>query len=129
MANNHIKIGNGIGRITHHLSTPLFNLNLNDVFYVLHITKNLLSIHRFTKDTVTFFEFHPSFFLLKDRAIEKEVLLKGPSENGLYKIPASSSSANKSQLSKAFMGECHFVPQWHSCMGHPSVKVINKVLR
>lgn len=58
----------------------------------------------------------------------RKVLLKGPNEKELFKIPASS-YCNKSHCSKAFMGEYHFAPQWHSSMGHPSFKVINKVLK
>lgn len=74
-----------------------------------------------------FFNFTLTFFFLNDRTREK-VLLKDPSGNGLYKIHASS-SFNMSHGSKAFVGERHSSLQWHFCMVHPSVKVINKVLR
>lgn len=79
---NQIKIGNGSGLpIKHvgtaHLSTPNFNFHLLDVLHVPNICKNLISVQKFTQYTNTFFEFHPSHFLLKDRATGK-LLLHGP---------------------------------------------------
>jgi hypothetical protein len=100
-----IKIGNGTGlSIQHtrttHLSTPNFNFHLLDVLHVPNICKNLISIQKFTQDTNTFFEFHPSHFLLKDRAMEK-LLLHDPSNHVLYLI---FSAFNKSHAPSALVG-------------------------
>ena len=67
-----IPIGNGIGLNVKHigstkLSTPSSSFLLHNVLHVPHITKNLISIHKFTSDTNTFIEFHPFYFLVKDR--------------------------------------------------------------
>jgi hypothetical protein len=123
-----IKIGNGKGLSIHHigqtrLSSPPFQFDLFNVLHVPKISKNLLSGHRFTKDTDTFFEFHPSYFLLKDRR-SKKVLLRGPNSHGLYQFPFS---ANKSPPS-ALVGERVSFPQWHSRLGHPAFKVVRRVL-
>ena len=66
-----IRIGNGIGLNVKHigskkLSTPSSSFILQDVLHVPHITKNLISVHKFTSDTNTFIEFHPSYFFVKD---------------------------------------------------------------
>jgi hypothetical protein len=57
-----IHIGNGKGLSIHHIGNtrllpPSLNCDLLDVLYVPLITKNLISVHKFTKDTNTFFEF------------------------------------------------------------------------
>ena len=68
---NQIRIGNGIGLNVKHigstkLSTPSSSFLLHNVLHVPHITKNLISIHKFTYDTNTFIKFHLSYFLVKD---------------------------------------------------------------
>jgi hypothetical protein len=123
-----IKIGNGSGlSIKHvgtaHLSTPHFNFHLLDVLHVPNICKNLISVQKFARDTNTFFEFHPSHFLLKDRATGK-LLLHSPSNHGLYPI----FSSNNSHPPSAFVGERVSASQWHSRLGHPGLKVVCRVL-
>jgi hypothetical protein len=43
-------------------------LALRNVLHVPHITKNLISIHKLTKDNVVFVQFHPNSFVIKDLA-------------------------------------------------------------
>jgi hypothetical protein len=87
------------------------------------ITKNLLSVHKFAKDTNTFFEFHPHSFFLKDCRSGK-VLLRGPNNHGLYQFPPTS---NKSCPS-ALVDEHISIPQWHFRLGHPAFKLVRQVL-
>jgi hypothetical protein len=124
-----IKIGHGIGfSVQHvgtaHLSTPNFNFVLLDVLHVPNICKNLISVQKFTQDTNTFFELHPSHFLLKDRATGK-LLLHRPSNHGFYPI---SYSVNKSHAPSALVGERASTSQWHSRLGHPALKIVCRVL-
>lgn len=56
---------------------------LRKVLHVLQITKNLISISKFTKDNDVFIEFHPSFCLIKD-LYTKILLLQAKLTNGLY---------------------------------------------
>ena len=86
-----ICIGNGLGlTVKHigstHLSTPTSSFLLHDVLHVPHITKNLISIQKFTTDTNTSIEFHPTHFFVKDCTTGK-VLLHGLSNDGLYLFP------------------------------------------
>ena len=104
---NQIRIGNGLGLSVKHigstkLSTPTSSFILQDVLHVPHITKNLILVHKFTTNTNTSIEFHPTYFIVKDR-ITKKVLLCGLSRDGLYLFP---SAFNKIHLSSsAFVGE------------------------
>lgn len=65
---------------------------LNNVLYAPKPSKNLIFVHRFTTDNDAFVEFHPNFFLVKDRAT-KRVLLRGRCQGGLY--PLRSDLPNK----------------------------------
>jgi hypothetical protein len=77
-------VGNSI------IPVPNRNLVLNNVLHVPSTQKNLISVHRFTLDNDTFIEFHPFFFLIKDRKTRK-VLLRGPCRGGMYPLPPSTS--------------------------------------
>ena len=68
---NQICIGNGLGLSVKHigskkLSTPTSSFILHDVLHVPHITKNLIPVHKFTTNTNTSIEFHPTYFIVKD---------------------------------------------------------------
>jgi hypothetical protein len=122
-----IRIGNGKGLSIDHIGTtrlftPTSQFDLLGTLHVPHISKNLISVHKFTKDTNTFFEFHPSYFLLKDRRTGK--LLHGLNKHGLYHFFPS---ANKHPHS-ATVGERASTFQWHSQLGHPTLKIVRRVL-
>jgi hypothetical protein len=62
-----LQVGNGQGLRIHHsgianLSSPHHNFHLSSLLHVPEITKNLLSVNKFTKDNNVFIEFHPIFF-------------------------------------------------------------------
>jgi hypothetical protein len=48
-------------------STPTRTLTLNNVLHDPSTHKNIVSIHQFTLNNDTFIEFHPYFFLIKDK--------------------------------------------------------------
>jgi hypothetical protein len=64
------------------LSSPSKSFTLNQILLVPDIQKNLLSVHRFCLDNNVFFEFHASFFIVKDYS--GNTLHRGPLSNGLY---------------------------------------------
>jgi hypothetical protein len=49
------------------LSSPNTSFLLQNVLHVPLITKNLISVHKFTIETNTYIEFHPWFFLVKEQ--------------------------------------------------------------
>ena len=66
---------------------PVFPLILSNLLFVPSITKNLISVSQFFKDNLVYFEFHPTFCLVKSQ-VSKEVLLKGlVGLDGLYQFP------------------------------------------
>jgi hypothetical protein len=63
-----IRTASGAGMDIKHVGnsvihTPNRDLHLNNVLHVPQAAKNLVSVHRFTRDNQTFMEFHPDFFL------------------------------------------------------------------
>jgi hypothetical protein len=87
---DHVHTANGAGmRITHigqsTIPTSSQNLHLKNILYVPSVTRNLLSVKKFTLDNNVFFEFHPWYFLVKDRRT-REVLLRGSCRGGLYRL-------------------------------------------
>jgi hypothetical protein len=72
------------------ISTSTRDLVLQNVMHAPSTHKNLIFVHCFTLDNDTFIEFHPYFFLIKDRKMRK-VLPHGPCKGGLYPLPSSTS--------------------------------------
>ena len=132
---NQIKMGNGTGLDIKHIGqtkifTPITSFLLHDVLHVPLIKKNLLSVHKFTKDTKTYLEFHPSCFFVKDQATGK-VLVQGPSNHGLYSFPSSlfrRRGPSSRPVSSAFVSERATLTQWHSRLGHPALRVVSHVV-
>jgi histone deacetylase 1/2 len=70
--NEQVHVGNGAGLQISHIGHSSINtvanpLILRDVLRVPHITKNLLSMHKLTRDNNVFIEYHPTYFVVKDR--------------------------------------------------------------
>jgi hypothetical protein len=116
--------GMNITRIgTSIIPTPTHNLSLNNVLHVPSAHKNLVSVHRFTLDNDTFIEFHPYFFLIKDRKM-KQVLLRGLCKGGMYPLPSSTSKFCKLVFNAIRIS----VNRWHSHLGHPSRDIVRHVV-
>lgn len=74
---NSLLVGNGEKlKIVSSSSSKITNLNLHDVFYVLVITKDILSVSKLTADDNIFVELYANYCLVKDKLTRKE-LLKG----------------------------------------------------
>ncbi|RVX19312.1 Retrovirus-related Pol polyprotein from transposon RE1 [Vitis vinifera] len=120
-------IGDGSGLpITHSgsltLSFPNKKFQVEDTLCVPTINKNLISVHHFTKQNNVILEFHPTYFLVKDRRMG-EILLQGPCENGVYPLPSSPAATPI-----AFVHERTSVASWHQLLGHPSFKVVTRLI-
>jgi hypothetical protein len=110
---------------TTQLSTPTTSFRLNNVLHVPDISNNLLSVHKFTNDTHTLIEFHPSLFHVKDLATRR-LLLQGPSKHGLYPFPPLSTKRLSSP--HALLGERTSFTNWHSRLGHPAFRIVSQVI-
>ena len=121
-----VRIGNGQGLYIHHIGSSILcsathEFFLKNILHVPHISHNLISVQRFAKDNNVFFEFHPSFFCVKD-LFSGATLLKGPSKDGLY--PLHSLPQIKP---RALLGERVSTTQWHARLGHPSLRIVRQV--
>jgi hypothetical protein len=114
---NITRVGNSI------IPTITRNLVLKNVLHVPSTHRNLISIHLFTLDNDTFIEFHPYFFLIKDKKMRR-VLLHGPCKGGLYPLPPSTSKFRKLVFSAIKIS----VARWHSRLGHPSRDIVRHVI-
>jgi hypothetical protein len=125
-----LQVGNGQGLRIHHsgianLSSLHHNFRLSSLLHVPEITKNLLSVNKFTKDNNVFIEFHPTFFCVKDIPT-RTPLLHGPSKDGLYLWPFSRHSSTKPA---AYHGEKVPMDRWHQRLGHPAPPIVRHVIR
>lgn len=109
-------------------------LCLSNVLCVPSIRKNLLSVSQFANDNGVFFEFHPTYCVIKD-IITRETLLKGHIRDGLYhfSVPVMSTQsveapvANSSVLQHTSK-DCNVFSLWHNRLGHPSASVVKAIL-
>jgi hypothetical protein len=102
-------------RISHigQASLPTYtsrNLHLCNVLCVPSVTRNLLSIKKFTRDNNVSVEFHLFDVFVKGRAT-KEVLLRGHCHHGLYALDAPT-------VSQVFVGVRVSSSLWHSSLDH-----------
>jgi histone deacetylase 1/2 len=121
-----VHAANGTGMHIYHighssLSTPSSKpLHLRGVLHVPSVTHSLLSVRRFTIDNKVFIEFHPNFFLVKDR-YTRAILLSGRCHGGLYRLDESPSK-------HIFSGIRMSRDKWHCHLGHPSTQIVQHVL-
>ena len=91
---------------------------------MFHKPKRILFQYIVLQRTILLFlEFHPNFFLIKDRAT-RSTLLKGRCCKGLYPLPPSSSSPIK----QAFGAVKPSFERWHSRLGHPASPIVTRVI-
>jgi histone deacetylase 1/2 len=93
--NDQVHAANGHGMHIHHIgqttipTSSSHSLRLEGILHVPSVTRSLLSVRRFTLDNKVYIEFHPHFFLVKDRDT-KTILLSGRCHGGLYRLDESS---------------------------------------
>jgi histone deacetylase 1/2 len=111
-----------IGQSTIH--TPDKILDPRNILHVPSTKKNLVSVHRLASDNNVYLEFHPEFFLIKDRDM-RSTLLRGPCRRGMYPLPSTPASSSKQACG------VNKVPfdRWHRRLGHPSSRIVEKVIR
>jgi histone deacetylase 1/2 len=131
--NERVHVGNGAGLHISHvghgtLNTTAKPLALHNILHVPNITKNLLSAHKLSKDNSVFIEIHPFHFIVKDRDSRRRVLQGKCDSSGLYPIHPSRINAGKCAMFSASSATTS-KEQWHRRLGHPSLQVVNSILR
>ncbi|GKC61486.1 putative RNA-directed DNA polymerase [Tanacetum coccineum] len=97
----------------------------DDAFHVGNeISHNLLSVQKFCHDNDVFFEFHTSYFVVKDESTHT-TLFTGPSKHGLYTITLPQlKSINKVSFSTVRASPTI----WHRRLGHPHERLLHSML-
>ena len=122
-------LGDGSGLAVSHigslaLHSPHRNFTLRDTLCVPNLCKNLISVHHLTKQNNVFVEFHPFYFLVKDK-ISRAILLKGACNNGIYTFPESIVASKK----VANVHERTSIDGWHKRLGNPSIKIVHHLVK
>lgn len=95
---------------------------LHNIFYVPNITENLVSASQFVKDNNCFIEFHPSYFLIKDKDPD-QLLYQGSNKGILYTFSTTFESSSPS----IHLGEHACLDTWHHRLGHPVSRTVHHV--
>ena len=118
----HVHTANGEGMRISHVGQALIptsssrHLHLRNVLHVPTVTKNLLSVRRFTYDNRVSIEFHPNSVFVKD-LLTGAILLRGRVRGGLYALDAPPTTP---LLKQAFSALKASSSQWHARLGHPA---------
>ena len=119
-----ITVGNGTTMpVTHRASTVIPTshspLKLNDVLVSPSLVKNLISVHRLTRDNNVSVEFDPFGFSIKDLPTQT-VLLRCNSHGQLYPLTSPSP--------EALVTTVPTVELWHQRLGHPGRRTLHQTL-
>ncbi|KAD5508217.1 hypothetical protein E3N88_15920 [Mikania micrantha] len=117
---DNLHVGNGTPLpILHIGSTRLYSpsktFSLHNILHVPEIKTNLLSVQKFCQDNNVFFEFHATFFLVKDKST-RATLLMGPSNGGLYSFRFPKDHPIKKVAFSTIRASSTI---WHQRLGHP----------
>ncbi|GJY46598.1 putative RNA-directed DNA polymerase [Tanacetum coccineum] len=124
-----LHVGNGKGLPILHIGSskvysPQKMFSLKNILHVPEISHNLLSVQKFCHDNDVFFEFHTSYFVVKDESTHT-TLLTGPSKHGLYTITLPQlKSINKVSFSAVRASPTI----WHRRLGHPHQRLLHSML-
>ncbi|KAJ0007335.1 hypothetical protein Pint_30309 [Pistacia integerrima] len=109
------------------IKTSSSTLTLNDVAYCPQASAHLLSINKFCKDNNVLFEFMGFDFSVKD-ILTGDIILMGPSDNGLYLINLCQLSSSKFHALTMTVGIKASTSTWHCRLGHPSATTLHRVI-
>lgn len=122
-------VGNGESLpILHIGSTKIYSphktFTLSNILHVPQLKRNLLSVQKFCHDNNVFFEFHSTFFAVKD-TFTRKTLLTGPSDNGLYSLRLPLSHPVHRVAFSAIRASSD---TWHRRLGHPHPDLLKSML-
>lgn len=116
LENGHLLPINEVGSSS--ITTSLGSLMLSNVYYVPSLSRNLLFIQQFYKDTSCIVSFDDSIFFVKDK-MTGTTLLRSDASFSLYMVP---SGCLPSQL---FVASIISMDQWHHCPNYPHIRAFD----
>ena len=108
--------------------TPKTNFQLQNVLHYPQASANLVSIEKFCHDNLCYFVLTSSHYFVKD-LLTHAILLAGRSENGLYPLKFERHFQNGTKTFTAFIGIRTTSLVWHFRLGHPSLDIVNRVVK
>ncbi|KAL4387238.1 hypothetical protein GQ457_09G012730 [Hibiscus cannabinus] len=99
------------------LPTESRALVINDLLVVPSITKSLISVSKFARDNVVYFEFHAQRCVVKDERTG-EMLLEGQENNGLYQFSGLKSTVSGQSIEVNTASTNKSYDLWHMRLGH-----------
>ena len=96
------------------LTSPTASFSLHNTLCVPQISNNLISVSKFCKSNNVAIEYHPLYFLVKDRTIGV-TLLKGPNNGDLYHLPSTPATFVSPKVLNVNIDSTQL---WHSRLGH-----------
>ncbi|GJT42760.1 reverse transcriptase domain-containing protein [Tanacetum coccineum] len=124
-----IHVGNGNGLTILHIGSskvysPQKTFSLKNILHVPKISHNLLSVKKCRHDNDVFFEFHTSYFVVKEEYTHT-TLLTGPSKHGLYTITLPQLKS----INKVYFSVVRDSPTiWHKRLRHPHQRLLLSML-
>ena len=117
--NNYIIVGNGnVIPVQGHSDLPISpsnpSLTLKNVLYAPKLIKNLIFVHKFTRDNKVYVEFDPFGFSVKKLGTGN-ILLRSNSTSDLYSFHSTHGATIPSSPHSAFLSSSI----WNSRLGHP----------
>lgn len=111
--------------LDHSFSTNTYEI----ILFVPGITKNLLSVSKFTKDNKVLFKFSPTQCYVRDLKTNK-VLFRGSMQIGLYKLHLDSTVDLVTLTTHCLIAASLVpLPVWHFRPGYPCITVLKKALQ
>jgi hypothetical protein len=128
-----VAVGNGTGIQIENtgstlLHSPHSSFKMSNILHCPQASTNLLSKQNFCKDNFCYFILTSSHYFVKD-LLTHAMLLEGRSENGLYPLKLGRNLHKENQTFIAFLGIRTTSLVWHFRLGHPSLEIVNRVVK
>jgi len=128
-----VSMGNGTGLTIENTGSSLVHsshssFKLNDILHCPQASANLLSIQKFCIDNSCYFILTSSHYFVKDLKTHT-LLLEGKSENGLYPLRFGGKLLKSNKTFTALLGIKTTSLMWHFRLGHPSLEIVNRVVK
>lgn len=105
------------------IQTPHAKFHLSDILHTPHLIKNLISVHKFTKDNACSIDFDPFGFSIKDLH-SKIGIMRSSSNVDLYPFHSQRASNNATALQASSSSPT----LWHRRLGHPGHQCLDSIL-
>ena len=130
IADDHLLYVRGVGDITVHTTINGVDkfFKLQNVLYVPHLRRNLISVSRLTEKHVAIIHVRNECKMITQDGVGR-ILMTGIKDDGLWRLDISSvtPSSTTNLASVASSGLSSSLQRWHTRLGHASVRTIREM--